>query len=227
MKWKRLLPPLFLIVVWQVLSAIGLIPSFKLPSPLQTLAGLRDLVQLGMPPGHPLHIHILHSLHRVFWGYAMAVVIAVPMGIVMGWSRQVRELIDPIVELLRPIPAAGLDSPLRFSGSASADTSAAFIIFLGAFFPILLNTVNGVLSIDPVLIEAAHTLNASRRFIFFKVLVPGAFPANFHRHAHRHRHRLDDPGGSGIHRRESRLRPGLYDHDRPAISSGPMKSLPE
>jgi ABC-type nitrate/sulfonate/bicarbonate transport system permease component len=176
MKWKRLLPPLGLLVLWQAVSALGIVPGFKLPSPLQVFSGFSDLIQIGMPPGHRLHVHIYHSLLRVFWGYAAAVVTAVPLGLVMGWSSTIRNLLEPVVELIRPVPPLAW-IPLAILWFGIGNQSAAFIIFLGAFFPILLNTVNGVLSIDPILIDAAHTLNAPKRFIFLNVLIPGAVPA--------------------------------------------------
>ena len=176
MKWNRLLPICILLVLWQTGSGLGWIPSYKLPSPLQVLGGLKDLIQIGMPPGHPLHYHILYSLERVLWGYGIAVAVGVPLGILMGWSRKLSALFDPIVELIRPIPPLAW-IPIAILWFGIGIKSAAFIIFLGAFFPILLNTINGVQSIDSVLIEAARTLNASDRNIFLKVLIPGSLPS--------------------------------------------------
>ncbi len=176
MKWNRLLPIFILLLLWQTGSGLGLIPPYKLPSPLQVLGGFKDLIQVGMPPGHPLYFHILYSLERVLWGYGIAVVVGVPLGIVMGWSRRLNALIEPIVELIRPVPPLAW-IPIAILWFGIGTKSAAFIIFLGAFFPILLNTINGVLSIDLVLIEAARTLNASDRHIFLKVLIPGSLPS--------------------------------------------------
>lgn len=176
MNWKRLLPPLVLILVWQGLSASGIIPAYKLPSPLEVAAGLVDLIRTGMPPGHLLHVHIYYSLQRVLWGYALALLAAIPLGLLMGWSHTIRGLIEPLVEMIRPIPPLAW-IPIAILWFGIGSKSAAFIIFLGAFFPILLNTISGVHSIDPVLIEAARVLSASRRFIFLKVLVPGAIPS--------------------------------------------------
>jgi len=176
MIWKRLLPPVVLLLVWQGLSASGIIPAYKLPSPVAVAAGLADLIQTGMPPGHLLHVHIYYSLQRVLWGYALALLTAIPLGLLMGWSHTIRGLIEPLVEMIRPIPPLAW-IPIAILWFGIGSKSAAFIIFLGAFFPILLNTISGVHSIDPVLIEAARVLNASRRFIFLKVLVPGAIPS--------------------------------------------------
>ncbi len=176
MNWKRLLPPLVLILVWQGLSSSGIVPAYKLPSPAKVTTGFFDLIRTGMPPGHLLHIHIYYSLLRVLWGYSLALLVAVPLGLLMGWSDKVRSLIEPLIEMIRPIPPLAW-IPIAILWFGIGGKSAAFIIFLGAFFPILLNTISGVLSIDPVLIEAARVLNAGRRFIFLKVLVPGAIPS--------------------------------------------------
>ena len=176
MSWKRFLPPVVLLLAWQGLSASGVIPEYKLPSPLAVAAGLLDLIRTGMPPGHQLHVHIYYSVQRVLWGYALALLAAIPLGILMGWSRTIRNLMEPLVEMIRPVPPLAW-IPLAILWFGIGGKSAAFIIFLGSFFPILLNTVSGVRSIDPVLIEAARVLNASRRFIFLKVLVPGSVPS--------------------------------------------------
>ncbi|RJQ67121.1 MAG: ABC transporter permease [Desulfobacteraceae bacterium] len=176
MNWKRLLPPVVLLLAWQGLSASGVIADYKLPSPLTVASGLLDLIRVGMPPGHKLHLHIYYSLQRVLWGYALALLAAIPLGILMGWSRTIRTLLEPLVEMIRPVPPLAW-IPLAILWFGIGGKSAAFIIFLGAFFPILLNTVSGVNSIEPVFIEAARVLNASRRFIFLKVLIPGAVPS--------------------------------------------------
>jgi ABC-type nitrate/sulfonate/bicarbonate transport system permease component len=176
MSWKRLLPPVVLLLVWQGLSASGVIPEYKLPSPVAVAAGLLDLIRTGMPPGHRLHVHIYYSVQRVLWGYALALLAAIPLGIFMGWSRTLQNLMEPLVEMIRPVPPLAW-IPLAILWFGIGGKSAAFIIFLGAFFPILLNTVSGVRSIDPVLIEAARVLNAGRRFIFLKVLIPGSVPS--------------------------------------------------
>jgi len=178
MKGERLLIPLLLLAIWQGLSLIHVIPSYKLPSPLDILLGLKDLAVVGMPPGYRLHNHILYSLYRVGYGYAAACLIAIPLGLLMGWSPKLLKMIRPIVEVVRPIPPLAW-IPLAILWFGLGLRSAAFIIFLGVFFPVLLNTIAGVLSINPILIEAARTLQGRERHIFFKVLFPGAVPSIF------------------------------------------------
>lgn len=176
MRGKQLIPLLLLILAWQALSSLGGVPSYKLPSPLQVLAGLMDLIKVGLPPGHRLHMHILYSLHRVSLGYLFAAVTAIPMGLAMGWSRRFRNMIGPLLELFRPIPPLAW-IPIAILWFGIGTKSAVFIIFLGAFFPILLNTASGVLAVDPILVEAVLTLNGRNRDVILKVLIPGAVPS--------------------------------------------------
>ena len=178
MKKEHFLLPLLLILIWQGLSSIQVIPSYKLPSPVEILLGFKDLLILGVPPGNLLHNHVLYSLYRVALGYAIAALLAIPLGLLMGWSSGLLKMIRPLFELVRPIPPLAW-IPIAILWFGIGIKSAAFIIFLGAFFPILLNTISGVLSIHPILIEAARTLHAREKDIFLKVLLPGAIPSIF------------------------------------------------
>jgi ABC-type nitrate/sulfonate/bicarbonate transport system permease component len=178
MKKERFLLPLLLILIWQGLSSLQVIPSYKLPSPVEIVLGFKDLLVVGVPPGHLLHNHMLYSLYRVALGYAIAALLAIPLGLLMGWSPGLLRMIRPLFELVRPIPPLAW-IPIAILWFGIGIKSAAFIIFLGAFFPILLNTISGVLSIPPILIEAAQTLHAKEKDIFLKVLLPGAVPSIF------------------------------------------------
>jgi len=176
MKRDQFLIPLILVVVWQGLSSLRIIPSYKLPSPVEIVYGFKDLLVIGVPPGHLLHNHMFYSLYRVVLGYAAASLLAIPLGLLMGWSPKLLKMIRPLVEVVRPIPPLAW-IPIAILWFGIGIKSAAFIIFLGAFFPILLNTISGVLSISPILIEAARTLHAKEKDIFLKVLFPGTVPS--------------------------------------------------
>ena len=178
MKKERFFIPLLLILIWQGLSSIQIIPSYKLPSPVEIVLGFKDLLIVGVPPGNLLHNHMIYSLYRVALGYAIAALLAIPLGLLMGWSPGLLRMIRPLFELVRPIPPLAW-IPIAILWFGIGIKSAAFIIFLGAFFPILLNTISGVLSIHLILIEAARTLHAGERDIFLKVLLPGAVPSIF------------------------------------------------
>ncbi len=170
--------PVILILVWQTLSCLGVISSTRLPSPVEILHGLRCLAFEGMPPGRLLHNHVIHSLYRVFLGYTMAVGVAIPFGLILGWSPGLRAVFNPLIEMIRPIPPLAW-IPVSILWFGIGVKSSAFIIFLGVFFPVFLNTLSGVISIHPMYIEAARTLNAKERDIFLKVLLPAALPSVF------------------------------------------------
>jgi NitT/TauT family transport system permease protein len=173
-KWK-IISPLVALALWQILASAGLLGKGT-PSPVQVVQGLYYLIVTGLPPGYHLQGHLASSLARVFTGFAIALVIAVPLGILMGYSDIFKAVVDPLVEVIRPVPPLAW-LPLAVIWFGIGLGSAAFIIFLGAFFPIVLNTVAGVKSVDPHLVEAARTLGARDRTILGRVLVPGAMPS--------------------------------------------------
>ena len=174
----RYVIPAILILLWQTLSWLGVISASRLPSPVEILYGLKCLTVAGIPPGKLLHNHVLYSLYRVFLGYGLAVGIAVPLGLILGWSSGLRAVFSPLIEMVRPVPPLAW-IPVSILWFGIGIKSAAFIIFLGVFFPVFLNTLSGVLSIHPMYIEAARTLNAKQRDIFLKVLLPAALPSVF------------------------------------------------
>ncbi len=178
MKNEKFLIPVLVILIWQGFSSLQLIPSYKLPSPVDIILAFKDLLIVGVPPGNLLHNHMLYSLYRVVLGYAFAVLLAIPLGLLMGWSPVLLRATRSLFEVVRPIPPLAW-IPIAILWFGIGIKSAAFIIFLGAFFPILLNTISGVLSIQPILIEAARTLHAKDKDIFLKVLLPGAVPSIF------------------------------------------------
>jgi ABC-type nitrate/sulfonate/bicarbonate transport system permease component len=178
MRYDRIVLPAGLLIVWEGLSLLGFIQGFLLPSPSRILLGLIDLVVVGMPPGNRLPDHILYSLYRVALGFFAAALAGIPLGLFMGWSASLHRLVSPVIELIRPVPPLAW-IPIAILWFGIGMRSAAFIIFLGAFFPILLNTISGVRSINPLFFEAAKTLNAGRPAIFLKVVLPGSVPAVF------------------------------------------------
>jgi len=168
--------PALLLILWQAFSALGIFPEHKIPAPLHILTALKELAVMGLPSGNTLAFHCLYSLLRVSSGFLLAVATGVPLGILTGQSPFLRRMITPVVEIIRPIPPLAW-IPLAIIWFGIGLWSASFIIFLGCFFPILLSTVSGVVSVDKILVHAAKTLGASDRQIFVKVLLPGALPS--------------------------------------------------
>jgi NitT/TauT family transport system permease protein len=118
--------------------------------------------------------HMYASLKRIFFGFVLAFILAVPLGLLMGRSRNADAFAKPLVEIFRPIPPLAWVPifliALKFFWGPIA------IVFLGIFFPILLNVTFGAKSVEPVLIDAARTLGAKKGRLFFKVVLPFTFP---------------------------------------------------
>jgi ABC-type nitrate/sulfonate/bicarbonate transport system permease component len=167
-----------LLAIWQLLSILKVLPLYKIPSPIDVARAIEGLALVGLPQGYTLLFHALKSIYRVALGFFLASLIGIPLGILMGWSRPLREMLTPVIEMVRPIPPLAW-IPIAILWFGIGVRSAAFIIFLGAFFPILLSTTAGVVSVDRILLEASRTLGAKGKDIFFKVLVPGATPSIF------------------------------------------------
>ncbi len=174
-RWWKIASPVAVIALWQILSSTGVLPS-RTPSPAKVVAGLWDLTTKGLPPGYRLPGHLLASLERVLLGFAIAAVVAVPLGLWMGYSKRMEVVVDPLVEAIRPIPPLAW-LPLAVLWFGIGLFSSAFLIFLGVFFPVLLSTVSGVKSVDPTLVDAARTLGAGPRSIVRRVMLPGAMPS--------------------------------------------------
>jgi ABC-type nitrate/sulfonate/bicarbonate transport system permease component len=164
-------------VLWEVLAGVWL-PRGRpelttlLPPPSAIAKAAFELIASG-----ELLTHLWQSLKRELIAFAFALT-AVPIGIAMGWSRRVHEQIDPIVEILRPIPPiAWIPLSILWLGIGNAQNQ--FIIFLGIFFPLLINTIQGVKNIEPNLVRAAQCLGASQWQILKRVVLPAALPQIF------------------------------------------------
>ena len=122
--------------------------------------------------------HVGLSCRRILIGFSLAAVAAVPLGLVMGRFRTIRELVFPVTEVLRPIPAIAW-VPMSIMLWPSNEESIVFITFLGSFFPILINTLHGMAMVDPVFVRAAQCLGARNASIFREVYFPAALPHIF------------------------------------------------
>lgn len=120
--------------------------------------------------------HVANSIRRVFIGFAFASVLAVLAGLLIGSFRRAAEALWPPLEVLRPIPAVAW-IPIAILLFVSAEQSMVFITFIGAFFPILINTVHGVETLDPRFIQASLSLGAGPIAVFREVTLPGALPS--------------------------------------------------
>jgi ABC-type nitrate/sulfonate/bicarbonate transport system permease component len=160
----------FCIAIWWLITGTGMVGKVLLPSP----AEVAETMFHSMADGS-LVKHTTISLLRVGQGFVLAMLVAVPMGMLMGSSQIARGLIEPIVELLRPVPPIAM-IPLAILWFGIDELSKVLIIAYGAFFPILLNTMAGFRDVDRTHIRAAQTLGATRLQIFRDVILRSAFP---------------------------------------------------
>ena len=159
------------VLVWEAVARSGLFSSILLPPPsLVAMTGFKLLT------GGELLGHIWTSLGRVLLGFGIAAVVAIPLAIVAGSNAVLFNVVDPIIELFRPIPVLAL-LPLAILWFGIDEASKIFIITYAAFFPIFINTVAGVRYSDPVLIQVASTLGATRAQIFYRVVLMCALPS--------------------------------------------------
>ncbi|WP_158238231.1 ABC transporter permease [Pollutimonas nitritireducens] len=158
------------LVLWSAASHFGLLNATLVPSPLDVarsaLVAIRD--------GTLLH-NTTVSIGRVLVGFFLALIIAIPAGMLMSMSRLIQGMTEPLVELLRPIPPIAL-IPLAILWFGIGEASKVAIIAYGAFFPIFVSTLAGFRDADPVHIGAARTLGANRYEVFRDVVLPTAYP---------------------------------------------------
>ena len=122
--------------------------------------------------------HVLMSCRRIAFGFVLATIVAVPSGLLMGRFPILREIVFPVTEVLRPIPAIAW-VPMAIMLWPTSEESIVFITFIGSFFPILLNTLHGMTTVDPVLVRAARSLGATEAAVFREVYLPASLPQIF------------------------------------------------
>jgi ABC-type nitrate/sulfonate/bicarbonate transport system permease component len=170
---KTYLPLMIAVIVWELYVRIHPEISIFLPSPSDVFAAFVDLIAKGT-----LQTDIYASLKRVFIAIIVAGAIGYPLALVMAMSKPAQWFFEPIINFFRPIPPLAW-IPLSIVWFGISDSQNIFIIFLGAFFPILLNTYEGARSINDIYIRAARNLGATRISMFFRIILPAALPAMF------------------------------------------------
>jgi NitT/TauT family transport system permease protein len=167
---------LLFLLAWHLLTryrVVFFVRFTNVPSPLAVYASFTKAI-------HDPHflMHIALSCRRIFLGFSLAALIGVPLGLVMGRFKPVHEMVFPVAEVLRPIPAIAW-VPMAIMLWPTNEQSIVFITFLGSFFPILVNTLHGMSLVDPVLVRAAQCLGARERAIFREVYFPSSLPHIF------------------------------------------------
>ncbi|MCU4161981.1 ABC transporter permease [Acidiphilium sp. AL] len=169
----RYTPLILFFVTWQVVEAFFSAAKIYLPSPIYVVNTAIKLTMNGVLPND-----ILASMQRVVIGLAMASLIGYPLGFLMGISKQFLGFSQPIFNFFRPIPPIAW-IPLGIVWFGLGNSEDEFIIFLAAFFPIVLNTMHGVRGIETHMLRAARTLGAKPISVAITVILPNALPSMF------------------------------------------------
>lgn len=167
----KLIAPILLIAIWQVASVSGLTNTNILPSPGRVVSTFFKLIENGK-----LGNGLLVSGIRVIKGFGIAVVIGVTLGVIMGQFKILNKILSSLISIFRPVPMIAW-IPLLILWLGIGEDSKVAVIIIGATWPILLNTIAGILSVDKKLLEVAQVNEKSRREILLYVILPSAWPS--------------------------------------------------
>ncbi|MRV71255.1 ABC transporter permease subunit [Duganella sp. FT92W] len=189
--WKNIgtgaVAPVVVIALWQAAASLGLVNPQVLPSPL---AVVQKWIEYALPLqaydaaqsswlmwalSGELWADTLGSMYRVLLGFGIGAGLALPFGLVMGASKRAYAWFNPLLQVLRPIPPIAY-IPLSILWFGLGNAPAVFLIAIGAFFPVLMNTIAGVRQVDGIYIRAARNLGVSQRAMFVRVMLPAAVP---------------------------------------------------
>jgi len=165
---KKILPFLIVIIIWQLLVHFKLLNEYILPSPVNIFKAFVKLAKSG-----ELSIGFLDSVKRVLVGFLIASLLGLGLGIISGYFRKISDALTPLLEFLRPIPPIAW-IPLAILWFGLGDRPAYFIVFIGAFFPIFINSYWGVRETRIAHFNVARNFGASQFVILTDVLLPGS-----------------------------------------------------
>jgi sulfonate transport system permease protein len=163
--------PVLLVTVWQLSVDWGYVKPILLPPPSEIARTFVDMMKSGELPEH-----LWVSLRRVLEGFALAAGAGLILGVAIGLSTKLDRMTDLIFQITKPIPPISW-IPMAILWFGIGEWSKVFIIFLGAFFPVLINTVDGIRQTDPRFVELASVLEVSRKRLIMQVILPGALPS--------------------------------------------------
>jgi len=175
--------PLLLLLLWHVAVSRRWVTEGIIPAPAQVAASwytwIFGATTKSLSPYSGTWVaNVTHSARRVFEGFLLAAAVGIPLGIFIGWNRLVARVVDPSIQLLRPVPITAW-LPFAIAVFGIYDASALFLIGLGAFYPIVVNTTHGVRDTNLLLLRAARMLGAGPATVLTKVVVRSALPSIF------------------------------------------------
>ncbi|WP_413943054.1 ABC transporter permease [Bdellovibrio sp. HCB-162] len=179
--------PAAILIVWELVVRFGGVNPHVLPAPSAVLMKWYEYLKpyeaydpaqgsytKWLFSGELIH-DLIASSYRVAVGFIIGAGLALPLGLLMGASTHIYDYFNPLIQVLRPIPPIAF-IPLAILWFGLGDPPAVFLISLGAFFPVLMNTIVGVRAVDSIYIRAARNLGANPRVMFLKVILPAAMP---------------------------------------------------
>ena len=159
-----------IVILWYGVQRAFAVPSYILPGPVEVVSALMEMARSGQ-----LFDSAVASLFRVTWGFYLAVATAVPLGLMMGRIRSVRDVLNPVIQFLRPIsPLAWIPMALMWFGIG--DRPAVFLIYLSALFPMVVFTLSGVAGIKSTYLRVAENFGLKGPDLYMKVILPAALP---------------------------------------------------
>ncbi|ENX37280.1 ABC transporter permease [Acinetobacter courvalinii] len=171
--FKRSAAILLFLAIWEIVPRIGLVDSAFLPAFSTVLLSGWGLIQNGQ-----LLTHLQASLIRSLSGFIFAIIVAIPLGLAIGWYTRFSEFLSPLLEVFRNTAALAL-LPVFILFLGIGESSKIALVTYACTWPILLNTISGVRNVDPLLIKSARTMGLSSIQLFRKVILPAAIPTIF------------------------------------------------
>jgi NitT/TauT family transport system permease protein len=168
---------LLFVSLWWTLVDVGFMGFDLLRTPRETTVALWGfLLGESMGQGGSVYLHAFETLYRVAIGLGLALVTAIPLGLACGWSDWWRSYVYPAFEFLRPIPPVAW-VPIALIAFASEFLGIVWVVFVGAFFPMMINTMEGVAQIEPEYVRAVESLGGGKRDLYRHVVVPHTLPS--------------------------------------------------
>lgn len=178
----RAIVPVLILIGWEIFSRSGALPAALLPAPSTVFMAWADWIfnmdgNTQNYSGHWL-FDVGASAARVFAGFALAALLGIALGMAIGWSRRIEKLLEPTLQILRPVPPVSW-IPLAIIWFGIANKPAIFLVFLGSFFPVLLSTIHGVKNCDRNLLRAGAMAGGSPGMLLRRIVFPAAMPSIF------------------------------------------------
>jgi ABC-type nitrate/sulfonate/bicarbonate transport system permease component len=159
-----------LLIVWEILAKVKLISPIIFPAPTLIFSSFLKSLLIGK-----YNKNVMVTFSRVFSGFLIGGGAGMILGLLMGWSRRMRRVLDPIIAALHPIPKFAL-LPMVLIIFGLGESSRIVMVSIGAFFPMLINTMAGVMQVNPTYYDVVENYGASRFDSFWKVALPGSLP---------------------------------------------------